>query len=523
MKAVIQNTVLSQSGSVAVAGGATVTITDAETGTPASVFLDRAGASPISNTFAADAEGFFRVYVDPGRVNIEITSGTYTQTLLDIPVFETGFNLIDALPSQAGNDGKFLQTNGAISSWQEIPGALPDQSGQGGNVLSTDGSTPSWIPIPAGGGRTPIVTPLDLTVGPTGNYLTLNAALQDLSLNYHPTFINNTVRAILNLQLGYVISEQLVFDGVDMSWVQINSSDTTVPIARSALTNAIDGGFPFIAAINNARSAHLNFIGVMDATGAATDRHGLYVARGGSITGNTFGVQNAGGNGAFCNGSGSIASDDLIDVRNAGFTGAYCKGGGSIACAGTINASGSFSRGSYCQGGGEIAANIIDNSSAADYGAYCYGGGRISCSGSMDNSGANYPAITFGGGEVQCGGAMNNSGAGVYGAHTLNGGTISCGSSMDNSNAAFIGAHSFGGGLIHSGGMNNTGAGTNGALCRGNGSIGTANTMDNRKSVSDDPTDTVVLDGGRITRFNGTGGTNITTGILNTDDGYINR
>jgi hypothetical protein len=46
--------------------------------------------------------------------------------------------------------------------------------------------------------------------------------------------------------------------------------------------------------------------------------------------------------------------------------------------------------------------------------------------------------------------------------------------------------------------------------------------MDNRKGASDDPTDTVVEDGGYIARGGGNGGTNQATGSI-TANGYINR
>jgi hypothetical protein len=47
----------------------------------------------------------------------------------------------DPLPSQTGNTGKVLTTNGSTTSWQ--PG-LPDQSGNTGKYLTTDGSSASW-------------------------------------------------------------------------------------------------------------------------------------------------------------------------------------------------------------------------------------------------------------------------------------------------------------------------------------------------------------------------------------------
>lgn len=49
----------------------------------------------------------------------------------------------DPLPSQAGNSGKFLTTDGTSTSWATVD-ALPSQSGQSGKFLTTDGTDASW-------------------------------------------------------------------------------------------------------------------------------------------------------------------------------------------------------------------------------------------------------------------------------------------------------------------------------------------------------------------------------------------
>lgn len=49
----------------------------------------------------------------------------------------------DPLPSQTGNNGKFLSTNGTTASWETV-GGLPSQTGQSGKFLTTDGTDASW-------------------------------------------------------------------------------------------------------------------------------------------------------------------------------------------------------------------------------------------------------------------------------------------------------------------------------------------------------------------------------------------
>jgi hypothetical protein len=50
------------------------------------------------------------------------------------------------VPSQTGNTGKFLTTDGSVSSWAPVD-ALPSQTGNAGEFLTTDGTTASWAVV----------------------------------------------------------------------------------------------------------------------------------------------------------------------------------------------------------------------------------------------------------------------------------------------------------------------------------------------------------------------------------------
>ena len=50
------------------------------------------------------------------------------------------------VPSQTGNAGKYLKTDGSSTSWATVD-ALPSQTGNSGKYLTTDGSTASWSTI----------------------------------------------------------------------------------------------------------------------------------------------------------------------------------------------------------------------------------------------------------------------------------------------------------------------------------------------------------------------------------------
>jgi hypothetical protein len=51
--------------------------------------------------------------------------------------------LLNAIPTQSSNSGKFLTTNGAETSWATVD-AFPSQATNAGKVLTTDGASASW-------------------------------------------------------------------------------------------------------------------------------------------------------------------------------------------------------------------------------------------------------------------------------------------------------------------------------------------------------------------------------------------
>lgn len=50
------------------------------------------------------------------------------------------------IPSQSGQSGKYLTTNGTSASWATVD-ALPSQTGNSGKYLTTDGTSASWATI----------------------------------------------------------------------------------------------------------------------------------------------------------------------------------------------------------------------------------------------------------------------------------------------------------------------------------------------------------------------------------------
>lgn len=119
-KAAIQANILNNGSNLTVAPNATVSIKVASTGSNATLWEDRAGATGKSNPFTADANGFFRVYADPGRYDITVTTSSGTQTFEDVVVFPGSLRIDDS-----GNVGIGATTPGNPLHILKPGGATP--------------------------------------------------------------------------------------------------------------------------------------------------------------------------------------------------------------------------------------------------------------------------------------------------------------------------------------------------------------------------------------------------------------
>lgn len=74
------------------------------------------------------------------------TGTNTTQIATTAFVQQAAFN--NTLPSQTGNAGKFVTTDGTNASWAFVPDEIPDQTGNAGKFLTTDGTDASWAVVP---------------------------------------------------------------------------------------------------------------------------------------------------------------------------------------------------------------------------------------------------------------------------------------------------------------------------------------------------------------------------------------
>lgn len=113
-------------------------------------FLTTDGSTASWDNVPAGTVTSVRVQAGTGLSSSQSTAQTSTlNTTISIasgyklPTTTEWSNKQNALPSQSGNSGKYLTTNGSALSWASVD-ALPSQSGQSGKFLTTNGTSASW-------------------------------------------------------------------------------------------------------------------------------------------------------------------------------------------------------------------------------------------------------------------------------------------------------------------------------------------------------------------------------------------
>lgn len=78
------------------------------------------------------------------NLNTELASAASTSGSYSNPAWITALAETKVLPTQTGNSGKFLSTNGTTTSWADTN---PSQTGNSGKFLSTNGTITSWSDV----------------------------------------------------------------------------------------------------------------------------------------------------------------------------------------------------------------------------------------------------------------------------------------------------------------------------------------------------------------------------------------
>ena len=105
-----------------------VTAVAAQTGTGSTFVMQTSPTLTTPNIGVATATSINGTTIPSSKTLVATDSTTYV------------------VPSQTGNSGKYLTTDGTTSSWASVD-ALPSQTGNSGKYLTTNGTTASWAAI----------------------------------------------------------------------------------------------------------------------------------------------------------------------------------------------------------------------------------------------------------------------------------------------------------------------------------------------------------------------------------------
>ena len=258
---------------------------------------------------------------------------------------------------------------------------------------------------------------ITVTVGAGADFETINAALTHLS-NFYPEYKSTGVTATIELQAGFVMSEQVLVRGIDLGWVTITGVDAQTTIANAALTidfATADYGVEEYPAFGVSKGGVLPRIGqlfIFDVAGVGGRKHGVIAIGAGS------------------------SADVLVDcgVVNAGTHGIYADRGATIN-ADNADASGAGGDGILANKGSTINADNADASGAGSEGIIANRGSTISARGADASNAGNNGIFSLNCSKINADGA-DASGAGNDGLRALNGSIINARSSTGTTNIA---------------------------------------------------------------------------------------
>lgn len=341
------------------------------------------------------------------------------------------------------------------------------------NEQPTDGS-PYWVRVLVAGdaaGIAPRTTDITVTVGAGGDYLTINAALEDLSAKYYPAYIAGGFTATVQLLSGFVMAEQVAVKGVDLGWITITAIDPVTTIDTAGLVDDYSVGSGVKAAFSGLSGAVLPNIGVLFAMGAAgaDDYPGIFLyehARATVLPG--AGFQDAKGSGMMIvNGSSAIADNAIfsgasghgisldngrvqavrVDCSNAGRNGIFAENG-SNAVIDKCVCSHAGLNGIEAEGRSTVQASEANCSNAGKHGIYANDASIIAADEATCEGCAQWGVLAEGASTINCpevdarncGGPGLGGGIGALGGSTVNAEDADCSGCLGPNTIAALGS-----------------------------------------------------------------------------------
>jgi hypothetical protein len=188
------------------------------------------------------------------------------------------------LPSQTGNSGKYLTTDGSSKSWGTVSQySLPSQSGNSGKFLTTDGTAESW--------GTPTAAPTNFTlVGSVSlsgtNICTISgiSGANQIMIQFDSLTVQQ--QSFIYIRFNGDTGSNYRFNGTQISnngswslsttstWAQLQSAENKIQITRtSTSTGSQADGYLFMDGCNSSGKKFFHGLGGARQDGAGTTQY----------------------------------------------------------------------------------------------------------------------------------------------------------------------------------------------------------------------------------------------------------
>jgi len=265
--------------------GASVQVFLTGTVTPASLFSDKNGTTPIANPVTSDTLGTFWFYAADGRYDLSIT-GTGISTLQINDVL-----LEDPLDGSAAKFSALtltsitgpLRANGlgemTIATAGDVDYLVPAQVGNNGKALFTDGTNTYWGAVAGGGTVTSVAvsggtTGLTTSGGPITAAGTISLAGTLIAANGGTGYTSYTSGQVLIGKADGTLAKTTLTAG---SGISVTGGDGTITIASTA-----SGGTVTSVAVSGGTTGLTTSGGPITTSGTVTLAGTLAVANGGT-------------------------------------------------------------------------------------------------------------------------------------------------------------------------------------------------------------------------------------------------
>lgn len=257
-------------------------------------------------------------------------------------------------------------------------------AGADGYVLKANSGVPEGLMWGPAGARQELTGNITVTVGETGDFPTINAALENIVALYYPKYIsgNNCPRVTIQLLSGFIMNEQIFVNSLDLSWITITGVDPETIVNPSEFIY-----YPDARPVFYAERGFLPVIGQLFNVGTTTftSNHGVYLryhSKAHILPG--CGIKNAKGYGLFVFRSSAVTAGEAIfsgalnhgvyvasnstayvrniDASNAGNDGIHAREGSMVDAMGA-NISGAYNDGIYATRGSIINASSVNGGS----------------------------------------------------------------------------------------------------------------------------------------------------------------